>query len=185
MRLRAGHLLNLPIIAEDSRQTTTNIWVLLKAALFSTLMITESALSASVFIPPLSYEALSSISDSSNPTPALLAASTLWTFYHLSFVITHLGGVTTTSKSTFPELKKAFYTALDVLASDKLASRQFILDLCEPQSDMSQGRAHVHPVEQGRRAFVLACMEQLVPVLDADTIKLKVVPYCLPYVLAL
>jgi hypothetical protein len=79
-------------------------------------------------------------------------------------------------------LKKAFYTALDVLASDKTASRSFVVELIKPKAEFGRGRAHVHPVEQARTAFVLAYVEQLVPVLDGETIEQNVVPYCLPYV---
>jgi hypothetical protein len=76
-------------------------------------MITESVLSTTVYLPPSSYASPPSLS-----TPKALSLLTLKVFSHLSFVISQFGGVTTTSASDFPELKKAFYIALDVLSAD-------------------------------------------------------------------
>jgi hypothetical protein len=85
------------------------IWTILNTMLFSTVMISDAALSALVYVPP---------SSSSLPHPTSLALQTLHTLSHLSFVITKFGGVTTTSTSSFKELKKIFYTALDLSAAD-------------------------------------------------------------------
>jgi hypothetical protein len=61
-------------------------------------------------------------------TPPSLALATLRTFWHLSFIITHFGGVTATD---LPELRKAFFLALDVLGSDARLSEQFVVkELC-------------------------------------------------------
>ena len=60
------------------------------------------------------------------PTHSSLALSTLRTLSHLSFVITKFGGVTSTSSAGFAELKRVFYTALDVLSGDIEASETFV-----------------------------------------------------------
>jgi len=60
------------------------------------------------------------------PTHSSLALSTLRTLSHLSFVITKFGGVTSTSSAGFAELKRVFYTALDVLSGDVEASETFV-----------------------------------------------------------
>jgi hypothetical protein len=41
-------------------------------------------------------------------------------------VITKFGGVTSTSSAGFAELKRVFYTALDVLSGDVEASETFV-----------------------------------------------------------
>jgi hypothetical protein len=60
------------------------------------------------------------------PTHSSLALSTLRTLSHLSFVITKFGGVTSTSSASFAEMKRVFYSALDVLSADVDASETFV-----------------------------------------------------------
>jgi hypothetical protein len=47
----------------------------------------------------------------------------------LSFVIAKFGGVTSTSSAGFAELKRVFYSALDVLSADVEASEKFVRTL--------------------------------------------------------
>ena len=79
---------------------------------------------ASAVIPPRSKGSLTLL-----PTHSSLALSTLRTLSYLSFVITKFGGVTSTSSVSFAELKRVFYTALDVLSGDVEASETFAKDL--------------------------------------------------------
>lgn len=79
---------------------------MLKTFLFSTIMLSETVLSTSVYLPPQSGRLV---------TPTTLALQVLNTLSHLSFVISQFGGVTTTTQG-FEHLKKTFYLALDILA---------------------------------------------------------------------
>jgi hypothetical protein len=65
-------------------------------------MLTDSTLSALVYLRP-------------SPSSLARARQTLRTLSHLAFVISQFGGVTTTGTGAteFPQLKKAFYIALD------------------------------------------------------------------------
>jgi hypothetical protein len=81
--------------------------------LFATVMISDAALSSLVYVSP------AKIPRFSPRHPTMLALQTLRILSHLSFVITHFGGVTATSKSSFQELKRVFYTALDLSATDE------------------------------------------------------------------
>ena len=135
------------------------------------------------------------------PTHSSLALSTLRTLSHLSFVITKFGGVTSTSSDGFAELKRVFYSALDVLSADVEASENFVkasslhgwstwilrhdtfTDLSiQVEASSSTGERPMDPLTRARQAFNLACVEQLVPLLSLDTIEHCVFPLCLPYV---
>jgi hypothetical protein len=120
-------------IEPESRKVTRQIWTVLKTLLFTTLMIVESVLSTTVFVPPTSFSCASSLF----PSPKTLSRLALQTLSHLSLVISQFGGVTisSTSSADFPELKRTFYIALDVLTSgregdDDGAEEEFVKQLC-------------------------------------------------------
>ena len=94
------------------------------------IMIAEAGLSTSVYIPP----AFSHLS-------LVLVLITLHTFSHLAFMIEKFGGA---SHEAFVELKRGFYLALDVLASDTGKSEQFVKGLCN--KIWSSRFASTHPV---------------------------------------
>jgi len=172
-------------IASDSREVATNIWTVLKTLLFTTIMLLQSILSTiayshpvtSAVTPPKSKGSLTHL-----PTHSSLALSTLRTLSHLSFVITKFGGVTSTSSAGFAELKRVFYTALDVLSGDVEASETFVKALSlHVAASSSTGEHPADPLTRARQAFNLACVEQLVPLLSLDTIEYCVFPLCLPH----
>jgi hypothetical protein len=93
------------------------------------IMLLQSILSAITYSHPLASAVTplkSKGSPTHLPTHSSLALSTLRTLSHLSFVITKFGGVTSTSSAGFAELKRVFYTALDVLSGDVEASETFV-----------------------------------------------------------
>lgn len=103
--------------ASQETDEDTPIWTLLKTLLFSTLLISEAILSSLIYESHLSGAAVST------------SLEVLLSLYHLSFVISKFGGVT--AEGDFPELKKAFYTGLDILSSDAESSVIYVLDLCD------------------------------------------------------
>jgi len=88
-------------------------------------MLLQSILSAITYSrpvsPPKSKGSLAHL-----PTHSSLALSTLRVLSHLSFVITKFGVLTSTSSASFAELKRVFYTALDVLSGDVEACETFV-----------------------------------------------------------
>ncbi|KIM89224.1 hypothetical protein PILCRDRAFT_768547 [Piloderma croceum F 1598] len=181
----------------ESRELTTQIWTILKTFLFTTIMISESILSTTVFIPPSSFSSSSSPSTSTStqtPTPKSLSLQTLQTLSHLSFIISQFGGVTTTSTSStdFPELKKTFYIALDVLTSseregssaeDGGIGEQFVKRLCAedaPSGAGGEAKERRGQLQPAKKAFALACIEQLVPILSDNSLPM-VFQTCFPY----
>ena len=98
-------------------------------------MTANSILSETIYVPPSSYPTGLPPSFISSITPQSLSLQTLSMLSHLSFVITQFGGVTTTATSgtEFPELKKTFYVALDILSDsghgNQLANT-FVKTLC-------------------------------------------------------
>ncbi|KZT73966.1 hypothetical protein DAEQUDRAFT_363943 [Daedalea quercina L-15889] len=153
-----------------SRELMTQVWNLLKTQLFSTVMLCQAILSTVVFV---SYP--DRTPSSSTSSPQALATAVLRTLSHLSFVIHQFGGVTATSGG-FPELKRAFYMALDVLASDPTESERFATELCQSVP----ANANVPSVKGVKTAYTLACIEQLIPVLSDECIRRDVCALCLP-----
>ncbi|KAI0631994.1 hypothetical protein C8Q77DRAFT_1210348 [Trametes polyzona] len=170
---------------DDTRGIATATWSILKTILFTTLMISQSVLSAVVFVPnPNAAAAAAQRGIPSIPSPHIVALDVLRVLSHLSFVMPQFGGVASTSEGGLPELKRAFYMALDVLASDGDAAERFVTALCRGADTVGKGKA-VETVPRtlldARKAYQLACVEQLVPVLSEDTIRSRVFPLCLPH----
>lgn len=96
-------------------------------------MVSQAILSTVAFVPhPVD------VTTSSTSSPQALATAVLRTLSHLSFVIHQFGGVTTSSAGGFPELKRVFYMALDVLASDPAESERFVTECCHAESVKSE-----------------------------------------------
>ncbi|KAF8817202.1 hypothetical protein BYT27DRAFT_7205062 [Phlegmacium glaucopus] len=159
-------------IVPDSQGITKSIWSTLKTLLFSNIMLAEAVLSASVFTPPRPY----------GLTPASLALQVLQTLSHLSFVISQFGGVTTTTQG-FEHLKKTFYLALDILAQgdgDGLKAEAYVQQVCFALNSQRIESAATSP-RQAKQAFILASIEQLVPVLSDKSIRDWVWGVCYPH----
>ncbi|KAH9480173.1 hypothetical protein JR316_0006771 [Psilocybe cubensis] len=163
-------------IASDSKAITKSIWMTLKTLLFTTIMLTDSVLSAAIYLSPQSFEV----------TPASLALQTLHILSHLSFVISEFGGVTTTSQG-FEQLKKTFYLALDILAQGDgatgdsgLKAEAYVQQICFTLNSQRAESAATSP-RQAKQAFVLASIEQLVPVLSDKCIRDWVWGVCYPH----
>lgn len=109
--------------------------------LFTSIRIVQSVLSVVLFVPPPT---------ASNGASAFsVTLSTLHALGHLAFVLPRFGGVSSTGEAGFPELKKAFYTALDILSSDAPESGRFIR---ETRNELLA----VQQAAQGSAANVLA-----------------------------
>lgn len=108
-------------------------------------MLSQSVLSAVVFVPGPNASQRSSLAAS----PQDIALSVLHVLSHLSFVMPQFGGVASTSEGGLPELKRAFYMALDVLASSEDAAKRFVSKLCQGEDVVGNGkgksRARIRP----------------------------------------
>lgn len=123
-------------LAPNSRETMTTLWNVLKTLLFTTIMILQSILPALLFVPYPSgsradVHGASSIDGATPASPFDLALMALHVLSHLSFVMPQFGGVTSTAEGGLPELKKAFYMALDVLSESASRSDLFVHQLCD------------------------------------------------------
>nr|VWO96328.1 Carnitine acetyl transferase [Ganoderma boninense] len=167
---------------DGSREIATATWSILKTLLFTTLMLSQSILSAVVYIPsPQSSSAFSSSSETSSPYG--MALDVLHVLSHLSFIMPQFGGVASTSDSGLPELKRAFYMALDVLSASETEADRFVEALCHAEGTAGKGKGLDVPrgLSDARKSFALACAEQLVPVLSEAVIQSRVYPLCLPH----
>jgi hypothetical protein len=96
----------------------TSVWTHLKTLLFVTILLSSSVLSAIVYTTP---DRLSPVHHS------LISCTILRSLSDLSFVIESMGGVATVP---IPEMKRAFYTALDILAADAEYAKIMTIELC-------------------------------------------------------
>lgn len=183
------------IEAPETRKLLTEMWTVLKTVLFTTIMIVQSVLTNLVYIPQPENISASQEQESS---PFTFSLTALHIFSNLSFILPQFGGVTSTAQGGLPELKKVFYTALDILSADVAESRRFIRELAEatlqgtlPSPSETQivireffpgsGSLPLH-FFHAKKAYALACVEQLIPVLDDDSIRNDVYPMCTPSV---
>lgn len=102
------------------------MWAVLKTLLFSTLLLQQAVTNSLLYLRPASAPAYES-----EPLNSLSAASVcqnlLLTLSSLSFVIQTTGGIT--GNQSIPELKRAFYTAIDILAIDSKSSEEFVKNM--------------------------------------------------------
>lgn len=178
---------NKDVISQDSRAMTTSIWTILKTLLFSTVMVADSILAALVYVPPHIYQS------GATATPASLSRIVLRMLSHLSFVISQFGGFTS-NNSGFKELKKVFYLAVDILVQSADEAGEILAnELCVESSKMKiwlprtvliECIARYHESQnlftQSKKAYIISCVEQLIPVLSADCIEQNVFPLCVP-----
>ena len=92
-------------------------------------MISQSALSAVVFTH----------NHDSSPSPYVIALEVLRILSNLSFVMPQFGGVASASEG-LPELKRAFYMALDVLSGSESEACRFVEGLCRSQEIIGKGK---------------------------------------------
>lgn len=93
-------------------------------------MVADGVLASAVFVRPKNRSGTDIV------TPQTLAQSTLQTLFHISFVVSQLGGVTATAMGNdqgFKELRRVFYLAIDVLSSETSSdgTRHDISNVCE------------------------------------------------------
>ncbi|KAA1479310.1 hypothetical protein DENSPDRAFT_789064 [Dentipellis sp. KUC8613] len=167
-------------IAPESLDVATAIWTVLKTFLFSMVMISQSILSTIVYSAPPSTSSLS------DPAVFSLSLATLRILSHLAFVISEFGGITTGSQGGFPELKRVFYTSLDILSASSSNAEHYMRMLASEEKSFPGSSSSTRLVDLGvyfrsKKALRLACIEQLVPVLTIPTIENSVFPLCIPH----
>lgn len=171
-------------IPELARETLTRAWGILKTVLFVTVMVQQSVITATIYLPPHPSKIASSLEP--DVTPSSVAWTLLQALSNLSFVITKFGGVTSTARtSAFPQLRRLFYSALDVLSTNQAASEKFALGLCQIEKQNTTSTRPSKVMESARMAFSLACIEQLVPNVDEERIQSQIFDICIPCVLQL
>ena len=171
-------------IPESARETLTQAWGVLKSILFVTVMVQHSVVTATIYLPSHSLKIMSP--SEQNVTPASLALVLLQALSNLSFVITKFGGVTSTAPiSVFPQLRRLFYSALDVLSTDQAASEKFVVGLCQTMKPNDTSSKSSKSMKSANKAFSLACIEQLVPNICEERIRSHIFDMCIPYVIRL
>ncbi|KZT40648.1 hypothetical protein SISSUDRAFT_1043982 [Sistotremastrum suecicum HHB10207 ss-3] len=154
-------------IASDSQASATAIWTIFKTLLFVDIMVSQSVLDALLYIRPPASTAM---------TTSGVTQDMLKIFSSLSFVVSKFGGVT--SQSGLTELRRAVYTAVDLLAADPNATEEYVVQEYHALQRFSDPR---NLFAQSKASFAIAIIEQLVPVLSESTLETHVVPMCTIY----
>ena len=169
-------------IPKSARDTLTQAWGVLKSVLFATVMVQQSVVTAVIYLPQASTKIVSPLEP--NITPASLALLTLQILSNLSFVITKFGGVISTARtSIFPQLRRLFYSALDVLSTDQEASEKLVISLCQAVKQNATSSKSSKTMESAKVAFSLACIEQLVPSIREERVQSRIFDVCVPCVI--
>ena len=169
-------------IPEFARDILTQAWDVLKTILFATVMVQQSVVTATIYLPPPPTKTVSSREP--NIMPAPIAWTILQGLSNLSFVITKFGGVTSTSRTpVFPQLRRLFYSALDVLSADQASSEKFVIYLLQTGKKNTTPSKSSKMMENAKMAFSLACIEQLVPKIDDEGVQSRIFDICIPYVI--
>ncbi|KAI0036466.1 hypothetical protein K488DRAFT_82084 [Vararia minispora EC-137] len=155
------------LIAADSKEIAKTLWNVLKYLLFATVMVSQACLTSVVYArqPP------------GAPSAESLALLVLDILQHLSIVAP-------AGASGFAELKKLFYTALDILSADPSLSDEFVRGLSRAGSmglSSSSSSSRLTPYQSSLQSVRLSCIEQLVPVLSPSVIESHVFPLCSLY----
>ncbi|GJE98287.1 hypothetical protein PsYK624_145130 [Phanerochaete sordida] len=164
-------------LASQTKEVAVKMWTIFKTLLFTSVRLLQQAMSVVLFVPP---PPASLDSADKSPTPFSITHATLGTLSHLSFILPRFGGVSSTASSALPELLKGFYTALDVLSTSADESRVLVRKL---QKDVNRTRQRGLPAYllKAKEAYALACVEQLVAVLDDRTMRDDVWQMCEPH----
>lgn len=157
------HWSSIPLLAEGSRVAATSIWSCLKTLLFTTVMVSQPVLLASI--------RHAAPTTSASPTIASLFLINLW---HLAFVTSRFGGISAHAAG-FEELKQACYLALDIVASSQIESET----LLRRTHEIGQLTVpEIHPVALAKASTFFVYAEQLVQVITQDTLESLVLPAC-------
>ena len=153
-----------PLIAEGSRAAATSIWFCLKTLLFTTIMVSQPVLFASIRHP--------TPAPSISPSIASLFLITLW---QLAFVTSKFGGISAHAAG-FEELKQACYLALDIVASSPIEAEALLRRI----HDVGQLTVpEHHPVALAKASTFFIYTEQLVGVITQNTLEWIVLPTCM------
>ncbi|EKM49498.1 uncharacterized protein PHACADRAFT_201209 [Phanerochaete carnosa HHB-10118-sp] len=169
----------------ETKELAVKVWAILKTLLFTCIRLLQQVLNVVLFVSPppsplISLPVPHGLSNTWSPSPFEMARTALKTLSHLSFILPRFGGVSSTASSALPELLKAFYTALDVLSTSPDQSRLLVRTLKQEVYSMGQ-KALPGGLVKAKEAYALACVEQLVPVLDDRTMREDVWPMCEPH----
>ncbi|KAI5896698.1 uncharacterized protein SCHCODRAFT_01180445 [Schizophyllum commune H4-8] len=161
-------------IAPSARPVITDFFTVVKTLLFCIVMVADAVMAHVVYVRPGSAIAASPAPSTTPTSPhTALAFTLLRTLARLS-----------PAKATFPELARAFYAALDVIAADDRGAADALVrgiargiviggveradDLGKPATSSSR---QMSPASPSHTAFALSCVEQLVPVLSLGAVE--------------
>ncbi|KAF8340678.1 uncharacterized protein EI90DRAFT_3036454 [Cantharellus anzutake] len=155
-------------LESKSRATMITLWQMLKAYLFSTVLMSQSIVDVITFHHP-PKKTVGGLDPASSPQ---VASSLLLTLSHAAFISSKFGGITSEGGG-FKEQKRLFFSSLDILCSDPVASEALLKVLEGRIGNLPPS----HPVEHSRSAFFLACAEQLIPIANSGTLDSIILPF--------
>ncbi|KAL1736633.1 hypothetical protein EV714DRAFT_197507 [Schizophyllum commune] len=161
-------------ITQSAQPVITDFFAIVKTLLFCIVMVVDAVMAHVVYVRP--GDTAMSLGASSTASTALSSTAPS-PHIALSFTLLCTLARLSPAKATFPELARAFYAALDVIAADEkgaadslvrgIATEAVIGGVARASgmSGPSSSSRQTSPPSPSRIAFALSCIEQLVPVL--------------------
>ncbi|KAL1658701.1 hypothetical protein GGF50DRAFT_66766 [Schizophyllum commune] len=168
-------------ITQSAQPVITDFFAIVKTLLFCIVMVADAVMAHVVYVRPGG----TAISLGASYTSSAALSSTAFSPHiALSFTLLRTLARLSPAKATFPELARAFYAALDVIAVDETGAADALVRAIAREeviggvgrtggsgsiASSSSGRAS--PSSPSRTAFALSCIEQLVPVLGLGAVE--------------
>lgn len=156
--------------ATEAALVTTKIWARLKAAFFTIVMVLQSIVDSLVYT--------SGPDAASNP---MLASDVIIIFAHLTFVSSKFGGLSNQGETSFREYNRAFYTAVDIVATCPPKGEELVRGLENLRKELKNtenvGEGANSPL-LAMTTFYFTAIELLVDQLSTSCISEIVLPAC-------
>ncbi|KAL1711049.1 hypothetical protein EV121DRAFT_191675 [Schizophyllum commune] len=175
-------------ITQSAQPVITDFFAIVKTLLFCIVMVADAVMAHVVYVRPDAAAASVAVPSTTSTLPTAplaqtsgLAPNAATPHIALAFTVLRMLARLSPAKATFPELARAFYAALDVIAADeKGAPDALVRAIAREKVTGGVGRAagsgslastSTSPASPSRMAFALSCIEQLVPVLNVEAVE--------------
>ncbi|PVF96218.1 hypothetical protein CPB86DRAFT_816581 [Serendipita vermifera] len=144
---------------------------------FKSLLFMETMIFQAI-VDILTYKKVhNSLSNSEMTANVIIALS------HLAFISSQFGGLASQGEGSFPEYRRLFYTAMDIVAPIDLEAERLVQKLSTHLVQFRKQDMPIdHPTLLAKTAFYLSVVEQVVGQLSVQCLQMDVLPVCQVYI---
>ncbi|KAL1758438.1 hypothetical protein FB107DRAFT_207204 [Schizophyllum commune] len=175
-------------VTQSAQPVITDFFAIVKTLLFCIVMVADAVMAHVVYVRPDAAAASIAVPSTTStlstapltPTPGS-ATDAATPHIALAFTLLRTLARLSPAKATFPELARAFYAALDVIAADEKGAGDALVQGIARGGDIggvrraggsgSLASTSTSQASPSRTAFALSCIEQLVPVLSVGAVE--------------